>query len=324
MRPFILAVVLAAVSASPAGAQAWLQAKGETTVSFVVSDSFVREHDLNGIRDPNGRISTQSFLADVTYGVRDNLSVSLSLPVVRSQFTTLGTPPHPTIQDDGRYHTSAADFRFDVRYSALNRRSTVITPFISTVTPSHDYQYFAHAAPGRRVQELQVGTYVGTTLDRLLPGMFVQGRYGYGFQERFVDISHNRSVYSVESGYFLTPDVRVFGMVGGQHTHGGLNLIPGASRIWPANLWQNHDRVAREEFLNLGGGMGWSINDAFDVFGSFTKATYARNTHVLDRAIVFGVSLRVQKSALERGIVSASQEHQLARCACQKGLAAKR
>ena len=50
----------------------------------------------------------------------------------------------------------------------------------------------------------------------------------------------------------------------------------------------------------------------------------ARNTHVLDRAIMFGASVRLQKSALERGIVNLSAGNRLARCACQKGLALKR
>ncbi len=221
--------------------------QGEITTSFVFSRQFVDEHDLNGLRDKNSDIFTNSLLADVTFSVRDNLSVTVAIPIVSSKFVTAGTPPHPTIQDDGSYHTTATDLRFDVRYNVFNRRNLVITPFIGSVTPSHKYEYFAHAAPGRRVNELQVGTYVGTTLDGLLPGMFVQGRYGFGIQERFLDISHNRSLFSGEMGYFATPDIRVFGMVSGQVTHGGVDLSPTARLVWPAEKWQNHDRITREE-----------------------------------------------------------------------------
>ncbi len=324
MRAAALAFIVAAVTAAPAHAQAWLPAKGEASVSFVLSDSYVKEHDLNGLRDPNGRIDTQSLLADVTYGVRDDLSVTVSLPIVRGKFKSLGTPPHPTIQDNGQYHTTATDFRVDVRYNVLNKRTTAVTPFMTVITPSHDYQYFAHAAPGRRVNELQLGTYVGTTLDSLLPGLFVQGRYAYGIQEKFLDFSHNRSMVSLESGYFMTPDVRVFGMVNGQLTHGGVDLSPTARLVWPTAQWLNHDRITRENFVNVGGGIGWSVNDTVDVFGSYSKAVAARNTHVLDRALVFGVNLRLRKSAIERGIVSNSLGNRIARCACQKGLAAKR
>jgi hypothetical protein len=319
-----VAIVMLGLSAAPVYAQAWLSSKGETTVSFVVSDSNVKQHNLSGVNSPGSNINTQSFLMDVTYGVRDDLSVTIALPIVRSRFLSYGTPPHPTIQDDGNYHTTATDFRFDIRYNAFNKRNAVITPFISTVTPSHEYQYFAHAAPGRRVNEVQVGTYVGTTLDALLPGTFVQARYAYGIQERFLDISHNRSVFSLEGGYFMTPDVRVFAMVSGQRTHGGFDLTPTSRLTWTNDQWLNHDRIVKEHFANFGAGLGWALNDVVDVFGSYSKMFSARNTHVLDRALVFGASIRVQKSAIERGIVSNSMGNRIARCACQKGLAAKR
>ena len=315
-------VVLAA--AAPARAQAWLPSQGEISLSFVFSDSFVDEHDLNGLRDPNSDIKTQSMLMDVTVGLRDNLALTVALPVVRSKFMSTGTPPHPTIQDDGDFHTTATDLRFDLRYNAFNKRNLVITPFLGTVTPAHAYEFYAHAAPGRRVKELQLGTYVGTTLDALLPGMFLQGRYGFGIQERFVDFSHNRSVYALETGYFATPDVRVFAMVNGQVTHGGVDLSPTARLQWPALQWTNHDRIVRENFVNLGGGVGWSVNDVVDVFGSYTKQVHAVNTHVLDRAFIMGVSFRVQKSALERGIINLNAGNRIARCACQKALALKR
>jgi hypothetical protein len=331
MRRITLAAIVTLFAATQAQAQAWLPSRGEISMSFVVSNSFVDEHDLNGLRDPNSDIKTQSLLTDVTFGVRDNFSVTVALPLVRSKFITAGTPPHPTILDNGQYHTTFTDLRIDIRYNAFTKRNFVVTPFVGSVTPSHGYEYFAHAAPGRHVNELQVGTYVGTTLDKLLPGMFVQGRYGFGFEETFLDFSHNRSLYSLESGYFATPDLRVFGMVSGQVTHGGVDLSPTARLTWPAAQWQNHDRITRENFMNVGGGVGWTVNDAVDVFGSYTKAVQSRNTHVLDHALMFGVSVQLQKSAIERGILStsaagssASAGHRIARCACQKGLALKR
>ena len=321
-RGFVAALMLLS-SAISAHAQAWLPSKGEVTVSLLFSDSFVDRHDLSGVSDPNSDISTRTFLADVTYGVRDDLSLTVSLPVVSSKFTSTGTPPHPTPIDNGNFHTTATDFRVDLRYNAINRRGFVVTPYVTVVTPSHDYEYFAHAAPGRRVNELQLGASVGTTLDDVLPGMFVQARYGYGVQERFVDISHNRSMFSLESGYFATPDIRVFGMVSGQLTHGGVDLTPTARLVWPNIQWINHDRITKENFVNVGAGMGWALNETIDVFGSYTKAVSARNTHVLDRGIQFGVSFRLQKSALERGILN-SAGRSLSRCVCQKGLALKR
>ncbi len=321
------ALVVAAIllmAASPAVAQAWLPSQGEISTSFVFSNSFVDEHDLNGLRDKNSDIFTNTLLADVTIGLRDNLSLTLALPIVSSKFVSAGTPPHPTIQDDGQYHTTATDLRFDVRYNAYTRGNFVVTPFLGSVTPAHKYEYFAHAAPGRRVNELQIGTLVGTTLDGILPGMFVQARYGFGIQEKYADVRHNRSMFSGELGYFATPDIRVFAMASGQVTHGGVDLTPTARLVWPDHKWRNHDRITRENFTTVGGGVGWSVNDVLDVFGSYTTMVQARNTHVLERGILFGASIRLQKSSLERGIVNLSAGNRIARCACQKGLALKR
>jgi hypothetical protein len=323
MRPALFAAALVLLGAMPAQAQAWLPSQGEISASFVFSSLFTDEHDLNGLRDPNSNIYTRSMLADVTFGVRDNLSISVALPIVSSKFVTQGTPPHPTVQDDGQYHTTATDLRFDLRYNVLNRRNLVITPYLGSVTPSHGYEYFAHAAAGRRVNELQVGALVGATFDAL-PGIFLQGRYGYGIQEKFNDISHNRSIFGLEGGWFATPDVRVFGMVSGQVTHGGIDLSPTARLTLPADQWRNHDRITRENFTAVGGGLGWTVNDVIDVFGSYTTHVSAVNTHVLDRGVVIGASFRLQKSMLERGIVNLSAGNRVARCACQKGLALKR
>ena len=154
MTRAIVASAFVLLSAAPAWAQAWLGSQGEITTSFVYSRQFVDEHDLNGLRDKNSDIFTNSMLADVTFSVRDNLAVTLAVPIVSSKFVTQGTPRHPTVQDDGSYHTTATDLRFDVRYNVFNRRNLVITPFIGSVTPSHKYEYFAHAAPGRRVKEI--------------------------------------------------------------------------------------------------------------------------------------------------------------------------
>jgi hypothetical protein len=86
-----------------------------------------------------------------------------------------------------------------LRYNVFNRHNLVITRS-SARSPVAQIRVLRARAPGRRVNELQIGSYVGTTLDGLLPGMFVQGRYGYGIQETFLDISHNRSQFSGEMG----------------------------------------------------------------------------------------------------------------------------
>jgi hypothetical protein len=57
--------------------------------------------------------------------------------------------------DDGKYHPTFQDFRFDVRYN-VTKKGVVLTPFVGSIVPSHDYAYFGHSAVGRDLKELQV------------------------------------------------------------------------------------------------------------------------------------------------------------------------
>lgn len=312
MRALLLAGLIACAP-SIASAQAWLPQQGEAQVSFIYTDTLVREHYLPDQAYDLGEIKSGTFFADVTYGIRDDLAVSIGIPLVRSKYT--GTFPHGSSLDNGRAHTSVQDLKFDVRYQ-LTQGAFVVTPFVGSQLPATDYEYFAHAAPGRRLRELQMGTFVGGTLDRLLPGLFLQGRYTYGVVEKVLDISHNRSQLGLELGYFVTPSWRVVGMASGQRTHGGIDMPRNAASIWPREQFRNHDRITAEHYANVGGGMGWTVNDRFDVFGSVTRTVTARNTHKLHYAASVGVSITLRKPAADP--FSAARREGLVRCICQK------
>jgi len=312
MRALLIAAILASTPAA-AWAQAWLPQQGEAQVSFIYTDTLVREHYLPDRAYELGEIKSGTFFADVTYGIRDNFAVSLGLPIVRSKYT--GAFPHPSSLDNGRAHTSAQDLKFDLRYR-LTQGAVTLTPFVGSQLPATEYEYFAHAAPGRRLRELQLGTFVGATLDRVVPGLFVQARYTYGVVEKVLDISHNRSQLGVEVGYFVTPSWRVVGMATGQRTHGGVDMPRNAGAIWPAERFRNHDRITAEHYANVGGGAGWTVNDRFDVFGSLTTTLAARNTHKLHYGASVGVSITLRRPSGDP--FSASRREGLVRCVCQK------
>ena len=56
-------------AAIPAGAQAWLPAKGEGTVSVLVSNTLSKDHFLPDQRYDFGHIDANTVLFDVTYGL---------------------------------------------------------------------------------------------------------------------------------------------------------------------------------------------------------------------------------------------------------------
>jgi hypothetical protein len=309
-----------AATAPRALAQAWVPARGEGAVSVAFQDIAVTKHLASSTRVDAGRIDTRVILTDVTYGVTDRIAVDLALPLVASKYT--GNRPHPgTTIDDGTYRTDFTDLRFALRYN-VSRDGAVITPYIGSIVPSHDYAFYGHAAPGQRLREVQVGVYAAKLLDRGLPGLFISGRYGFGFVEQVLDISHNRSIADLEIGYFFSPAFRAFATSHGLYTHGGIDFPNGGLPALPAVFRPVHDQIQRVHSLSLGGGAAYSLTDSMDVFGSFSREVAGRNGHAMDRGITIGASgtFRRARQAASPAAASLTQKREgsLLRCICQK------
>src|SRR6266536_3916262 len=105
---------LAACSATPARAQAWLPPKGEASLALGYGDIFVNKHYLGTSANPGdnvendfGHIRSQSIQVALGYGLTDRLAVSVALPYILTKY--YGTPnqnffPHTISIDDGHYH----------------------------------------------------------------------------------------------------------------------------------------------------------------------------------------------------------------------------
>jgi len=319
MWPAALAVLLLAAPVS-ARAQAWLPAKGEGYVSTIFTNVYVEKHYLPTTRYDVGKIEANVFLFDATYGVTDRVAVSVSLPLVVSRYT--GDRPHPgtqrTVMDDGTWHSTFQDFRFTLRFNVVRGRVT-ITPFVGGAMPSHDYEYWAHSAAGRRLREVQGGVSAARLLDEIAAGLFVQGRYSFAFPQRVLDVRPQRSNADLELGYFLSPSLRVFALAAAQLTHDGIDLPPNAREILTPLQLQHHDQIGRENFLNVGAGAAIDVSESIALYGAFLKQVAGRNSHELDRAITAGITWsfrRTQQDSLFARVYS--RERPLARCLCQK------
>ena len=82
LRPNGPRALLLMAAAIPAGAQAWLPAKGEGTVSVLVSNTLSKDHFLPDQRYDFGHIDANTVLFDVTYGLTDRMAVTVGLPIV--------------------------------------------------------------------------------------------------------------------------------------------------------------------------------------------------------------------------------------------------
>jgi hypothetical protein len=318
-----------ALSTAPARAQAWLPPQGEGSVSFLFSDILAKNHFFGTQAVDAGRVRSETILADVTYGLTDRVAITASIPVVASKYTGNNispfAAPHPqplypgvNPLDDGSYHAEWQDFRFGLRYNLLKRRGFALTPFVGSIVPSHGYEIFAHAAPGRDLNELQIGASAAKVFEAGLPGVFVQASYSYGIVQQVLDISHNRSMLNAEIGYFVTPKVRVIGLSGGQITHGGIDQSPALG--FDPIRFPVHDQISRDDFLTVGGGVAYAMSEKIDLFGSaiHALASAQRNSHQINRGMNLGLTWSFStKRGNNRAI--ASNEKALAKCVCEKG-----
>ena len=324
-----LGATLALLSLAPAlsataFAQAWVPERGEGTVTVAFQTMNVTKHLAGTVEKSSGEIDTNVVLTDFTLGLTNKVAVDVALPVVPT--------PHPTPDiDDGTYRPSPPDFRFALPYNE-RREGAVITPYIGSIMPSHDYAYYGHSAPGQRLREVQVGVYAAKLVERGLPGLFVSGRYGYGFVEKVVNVSHNRSLADLEVGYFFTSRFRAFSMANAGYTHGGIDFPQeGGLAALPPEYRYNHDQIQRVHHLDLGGGAAFSITDSVDVFGSFAKMVAGRNGHALNRGITVGMSWGFRRggppaetaaatapSSDQSEVETGKREGSLLRCICQK------
>ena len=322
----VLAMALVAVAPSSARAQAFVPAQGEGAVSFMFSDQFYRYHLAPTNEVDAGQIYTRTFLADVTYGLTDKVAISVGLPMVATRYD--GAQPHTlngsiVTVDNGAWHETAQDVRIDLRYNVtrnLANTGIVVTPFVGSITPSHDYSYYGHGAYGRDLHEVEIGASAAKLFEHGIPGLLIQGRYAYGFVQQVVDIPHNRSLMSLEAAYFVTPKLRVLGLSSGQITHGGIDFLGGPimKAILTPDQFLHHDQIQEENVLNVGGGASYSLTDSLDVFGSLLHAVAQRNGHELARGLQFGVSWSFTTAHARKSTATVA-ENSLVRCLCEKG-----
>ena len=283
-------------------AQAWVPPRGEGSFGLGYQNIYSRNHYLNeGATPLLGRIRMNAVFLDVGYGLTDRLAFDAAIPWVYSKYE--GSIPHQLPADNGRYHGTFADYRFELRYNAV-REPLVLTPFVAYVVPSHNYVYFAHSAVARGLHEYQLGFNAGRRLDPLIPNGVVHLRYSFAFVDKVLGVSHNRSTASLEAGYFVTPSLTLKGIGLYSRTHGGIDFSPVGSQgfrdLVRSRYWPHHDQLARNNDLSVGGGVSVAVTGTMDAYASYVTSVWGQNGHALEPAISFGVSWGFSPNQLVR------------------------
>jgi hypothetical protein len=298
--------LLVSLLPSPAAhAQAWVRAAGEGAVTVATQVIDNTGHILtDGSTQPLGKSRSAAIYVEFDYGISDRVSVTAGVPVVFVRYLgprpPAGVPEPPMVQEVDRcycWHQGLQDFGFSARYNLLGGPASV-TPSIAVGVPSHGYDYIGEAVVGRRLLEMRLAVDAGARLDSISPRLTVQGRYSYAIVEQFLEVPNNRSNVAAEVAFRLTDALTVQGNVLRQVTHGGLRA--GTQGPTPPNgypwgeitteeLFQQHDRLMRDNHWRLGGGVSLSCARA-DLFVSYLEFVAGSDTHA-GRAITLGFSV---------------------------------
>lgn len=293
-----LAAALLCSAPVPAAAQAWTPPAGTGTVTFIYQQIRNTGHRLtDGFLVPDGKSATTTVQIGADYAVTDRWSLSASLPYVFAKYIGPNPTPFPMQPVDACrcWQHGAQDIGLTARYN-VRSGATAVTPSVSFGVPSHDYAYRGEAVVGRALKELQIAIDAGARLDAVWDRLVVQGRYGYTFVERVLDLPNNRSTAMLDGAVLLSRRAAVRSFVSWQRTHGGLRSgsLPPSDLPFPGEIdtperVDEHDRLLRDNRWHAGIGASYSFQ-TFDVFGSYVEFVRGTDTHA-GRSFTAGVSV---------------------------------
>lgn len=282
----VVAGLIGVMLATSVHAQAWLPERGSLDVSVAYANTLSKKHYTpDGNTEDVGHTRTQVARYLATYAPTSRVLLTGQIPWVSARYR--GDFQHPTRVDDGDYHGTFTDFTVTVHYQAL-LEPLAIAPYAGLVIPSHDYEVLGHAAPGRGLNEGWLGFYAGRSLDTWIPRTYLQIRYNYAFVETVAGISHDRSNVEAEVGHFLNPRTSLRIISAWQATHGGIDVPVPRDH----HLFDHHDQLADESYLNLGGGVGHVLNPRLGIYGLYLTSLWGRNAHKVDNALILGFNYR--------------------------------
>lgn len=301
------AIALSLFNAVFAIGQAWVPERGEGTVSTSFDYiNFDGHFESDGTRTPEAASKSRSFLFDTEYGVTNRLAITASLPIVSARYASTNPTSDSLLVlfnqalqvvdqgfythgflDDLHYHTTLQDFRFSARYRVVTS-PIVVTPFIGSVVPSHDYAYVGESAPGRNLKELQFGADVGRRLNPFLRKGYFDAQFSFAIPEQSLNIRTTRSNVSLEAGYFLTRKLAFRGFGHWQHTFNGLHF---PADLTTPEISLTHERLLKANYWHLGGGVSYSLTPKIDISADAVTFLSGSDTHYGS-----GVSLRVSRS----------------------------
>ena len=174
--------------------------------------------------------------------------------------------------DNGDYHGALTDYRFELRYLAVNTHNFVFTPFAGVIVPSHSYVHEGHAAPGRGLTQIPIGFGMGYTWPRAVHTTYLQARYAYAFlQNEGYDFA--RSNAFVEAGTYLARWCSIRGVIGAEKTHGGIDWFD----IDTPDEFETHDARTSSRYLSAGLGASFTVARTVSLSAAYSQLLEGAN-----------------------------------------------
>jgi len=223
----------------------------------------------------------------------------LGIPYVRKRYNNgplphdplLLDPPRPYIEnvDLGDWNSDFQDFNIGAKYR-VREGAFSVEPFVYLGMPSNEYPFYGNAAIGQQLTRLQVGStlmwYPG------LSNAYYRADIGYVFVEKTLGVSINYWNLRAEAGYQFGPRItgRLFGLL---KRGSGLSVpddFPGFPGQLTDELWYQHDRLLKHNYMNIGIGLDWALNDHYSVSANYMEMVWADQVNILQYALTLSVA----------------------------------
>ena len=265
------------------------------TYHFNTTDAF--ESSIGEL--PIGSIDTHVMNFELQYALTDRLTVIAGIPYVRKRYNNgplphdplLLDPPRPYIEnvDLGDWNSDFQDFNIGAKYQ-IREGAFSVAPFVNLGIPSNEYPFYGNAAIGQQLTRLQVGSslmwYPG------LSNAYFSADISYVFVEKTLGVSVNYWNIRAEAGYQFGARMtgRLFGLL---KKGSGLSVpddFPGFPDQLTDELWYQHDRMLKHNYMNIGIGFDWVLNDRYSVSSNYMTMIWADQVNILEYALTLSVA----------------------------------
>ena len=265
------------------------------TYHFNTTDGF--ESSIGDL--PIGSIDTHVMNFELQYALTDRLTIIVGVPYVRKRYNNgplphdplLLDPPRPYIEnvDLGDWNSDFQDFNIGAKYQ-IREGAFSVAPFVNLGIPSNEYPFYGNAAIGQQLTRLQVGSslmwYPG------LSNAYYSADISYVFVEKTLGVSVNYWNIRAEAGYQFGARMtgRLFGLL---KKGSGLSVpddFPGFPDQLTDELWYQHDRMLKHNYMNIGIGFDWVLNDRYSVSSNYMTMIWADQVNILEYALTLSVA----------------------------------